>query len=361
MPHLDLALLEAEARERMGEMPYAYYAGGGGDERLLADNVAAWDRWRLHPRVLVDVASVDTATSVLGTPVASPVVAAPTALQSLAHPEGEVASARGAAGAGVLYTLSSISTRSLEDVADATPGGARWMQVYVLRDRGLTAEMVARAKAAGYRALVLTVDAPVPGLRLRELRAGVHLPDDLDLPNLPSASDDARAGGFMAMVARDFDPSMTPEVIGWLAAQSGLPVVAKGVLRGGDARRCIDAGAAAVVVSNHGARQLDEGPATADVLPEVVAAVGGAGEVYVDGGIRRPGDVAKALCLGATAVMVGRPVLWSLAAGGDRGVTDLFEWFRAELARVMGLCGAPRVADLTADLVRRAPGWEVPS
>lgn len=354
-PVVDLALLEEEARRLIGEMPYAYYAGGAEGERLLGDNVAAWSRWQLHPRVLVDVSSVSTATTVLGAPVSSPVLVAPTAIHGLAHPDAEVATARGAARAGSCLVLSSLSTRSLEEVAAAADGSPQWMQVYVLRDRGQTGEMVARAAAAGFRALVLTVDAPVSGLRLREVRGGVHLPADLVLPNLARASTErAREGGFMAVVTGEFDPALTYDDIGWLAAAGGLPVVVKGVQRADDAARCIEAGAAAVVVSNHGARQLDDAPATADILAEVVDAVDGRAEVYVDGGIRRAADAAKALAIGARGVMVGRPVLWSLATGGADGVAALLGWFEAELRRVMALCGAPTVAGLDRCVVRRA-------
>jgi 4-hydroxymandelate oxidase len=353
---LDLPLMEEEARRVVGEMPYAYYAGGAEDERLLADNVAAWSRWQLHPRVLVDVSAVSTATTVLGSPVASPVLLAPTAIQGLAHPEGEVASARGAAAAGACTVLSSLATRSLEDVAAAAPGSPLWMQVYVLRDRGHTTALVDRAVAAGYRALVLTADAPVPGLRQRELRGGVHLPDDLALPNLgDAATARAHEGGFLAVVAREFDPGVTYDDIGWLADRSGLPIVVKGVLRADDAVRCVDAGAAAVVVSNHGARQLDDAPATADVLSEVTDAVGGRAEIYVDGGVRRAGDVAKALALGARGVLVGRPALWALATGGAEGVAGLLSWFQAELCRVLALVGAPTLDQLDRTLVRRGP------
>jgi 4-hydroxymandelate oxidase len=351
--HLDLEAIEAEARRLIGEMPYAYYAGGAESERLLADNVAAWSRWRLHPRVLVDVSTVSTATTVLGTPVRTPVMVAPTAIQGLAHPEAEVATARGAAAAGACLVLSSLATSPLEDVSAAAPGAAQWMQVYVLRDRGCTAELVARAAAAGYRALVLTVDAAVSGLRLRELQGGVHLPDDLSLPNLTGSSTDrAREGGFMAVVTNEFDPALTADDVSWLAGLSDLPVVVKGVQRADDAVRSVEAGAAAVVVSNHGGRQLDDAPATADVLAEVVDALGGRAEVYVDGGIRRAADAAKALALGARGVLVGRPVLWSLAGGGADGVTRLLLWFEAELRRVMALCGAPGVGDLDRSLVR---------
>ncbi len=350
---LDLALMEEEARQAVGEMAYAYYAGGAEDERLLADNVEAWARWRLHPRVLVDVSAVATATTVLGSHVAGPVLLAPTAIQDLAHPEGEVASARGAAAAGACMVLSSLATRSLEDVAAAAPGAPLWMQVYVLRDRNRTAALVDRAVAAGYRALVLTVDAPVPGLRRRELWGGVHLPDGLALPNLgDAATARAREGGFLAVVARELDPSLTYDDIGWLTGRSGLPVVVKGVLRADDAARCVDAGAAAVVVSNHGARQLDDAPATADVVGEVADAVGGRAEIYVDGGVRRAADVAKALALGARGVLVGRPALWALATGGAEGVAGLLTWFHAELRRVLALVGAPTLAHLDRSVVR---------
>jgi 4-hydroxymandelate oxidase len=209
-----------------------------------------------------------------------------------------------------------------------------------------------------YGALVLTVDAPVSGLRLREWRSGVHLPDELALPNLAGAStESARAGGFMAIVTHEFEPALTPDDIGWLAGLSALPVVAKGVQRADDAVRCVEAGAAAVIVSNHGARQLADAPATADILAEVVDAVAGRAEVYVDGGIRRAPDVAKALALGARAALVGRPSLWALATGGAEGVATMLGWFETELARTMALCGAAEVAALDRTLVRRTPGF----
>ncbi len=355
---LSLEELEREARLAIGEMAYAYYAGGADDERLLEGNVAAWGRWQLHPRVLAGVDEVSTATTVLGSRVGLPVGIAPTAIQGLAHPEGEVATARGAAAAGALLILSSLATCPLEDVAAATGDEAvRWMQIYVLRERSRTAELVARTVAAGYRALVLTVDAPVSGLRLREWRTGVHLPDDLALPNLAGDStSSAREGGFMAVVTREFEPALTPDDIGWLAGLSTLPVVVKGVQRADDAVRCVDAGAAAVVVSNHGARQLADAPATADILAEVVDAVGGRAEVYVDGGLRRAPDVVKALALGARVALVGRPSLWALATGGADGVAGMLGWFETEVRRAMALCGAATVDGLDRGLVRRTFG-----
>jgi 4-hydroxymandelate oxidase len=356
---LDLSLMEEEARQRIGEMAYAYYAGGAEDERLLVDNVAAWSRWRLHPRVLTGVSQPSTATTVLGSPVRSPIMVAPTAIHGLADPEGEVATARGAAAAGTCMVLSSLATRSLEDVAASGPAAPRWMQIYVLRDRGHTKDLVQRSAAAGYRALVLTVDAPVSGFRRRELRGGARLPDDLQLPNLDQSSTErAREGGFMAIVHRQFEPALTFDDIGWLAGLTGLPVVVKGVQRADDAVRCVEAGASAVVVSNHGARQLDDAPATADVLGEVADALGGRAELYVDGGIRRAADVAKALALGARGVLLGRPVLWALATGGAEGVAGLLEWLETELCRVMALCGAATVAHLDRSLVRPAAGIE---
>jgi len=359
----DLSLddLERDARHAIGEMAYAYYSGGADDERLLEGNVAAWGHWQLHPRVLAGVAEVAPATTLLGTRVSSPVAIAPTAIQGLAHPEGEAATARGAAEVGALMILSSLATCSLEEVAAAAPGAPRWMQVYILRERARTAELVSRAMAHGYGALVLTVDAPVSGLRLREWRMGVHLPDDLALPNLAGDStDSAHEGGFMAVVTHEFEPALTPDDIGWLADLSPLPVVAKGVQRADDAVRCIEAGAAAVVVSNHGARQLADAPATADILAEIVDAVAGRAEVYVDGGLRRSPDVVKALALGARAALVGRPSLWALATGGAGGVTALLRWYESELRRTMALCGAATVDAVDRSLVRRAPGWALP-
>jgi 4-hydroxymandelate oxidase len=358
---LSLEELEHEARRAIGEMAYAYYSGGADDERLLQGNVDAWSHWQLHPHVLAGISEVSTATTLLGSPVSSPVAIAPTAIQGLAHAEGEVATARGAAEAGALLILSSLATCRLEDVAAAAPDATRWMQVYVLRERERTEELVRRAAAHGYRALVLTVDAPVSGLRLREWRIGVRLPDDLALPNLADGgTDSARDGGFMAVVTNEFEPALTPDDISWLAGLSPLPVVVKGVQRADDAVRCVDAGAAAVVVSNHGARQLADAPATADILAEVVDAVAGRAEVYVDGGVRRAPDVVKALALGARATLVGRPSLWAVATGGAAGVAGMLRWYEAELRRTMALCGASTVDAIGRDLVRRTPGWVLP-
>jgi 4-hydroxymandelate oxidase len=355
---IDLSLeeLEREARRVIGEMAYAYFAGGADDERLLAGNIEAWARWQLHPRVLAGIAGVDLSTRLLGTAVSSPVVIAPTAVQRLAHGEGETATARGAAAVGALMVLSSLASCSLEEVAAAAPGAPRWMQVYILRDRARTVDLVQRTAAHGYGALVLTVDTAVSGLRLRELRGGVRLPPDLALPNVAGGSAQrAHDGGLMAVVTREFEPSLTPDDIGWLAGLSDLAVVVKGVQRADDALRCVEAGAAAIVVSNHGARQLADAPPTADIVGEIADAVGDRAELYVDGGLRRAPDVMKALALGARAVLIGRPSLWALAAGGADGVASLLRWYETELRRTMALCGVATIEGIDRSLVRRAP------
>jgi 4-hydroxymandelate oxidase len=350
MHPLDLEALEAQARERLDRGAYDYIAGGADAELTLADNRAAWSRLRLRPRVLRDVATVSTATSMLGVQVPTPILVAPMAYHRLVHPDGEAASAAGAAAASATYVLSTQTTLPIEDVAAAAPEGLRWFQVYVVRDRGWTAELVARAAAAGYRALVLTVDVPQLGNRLRDLRNRFRLPTGMAPANTPRQLDDPSAVDMLAQPGQ-FDPSLTPDAIAWLGERSGLPVLVKGVLRGDDTVACLDAGAAGVVVSNHGGRQLDTALSTADALAEVAQAAGDRGEVYVDGGIRRGTDVLKALALGAHGVLVGRPVLWSLATGGSDAVQDLLDGLRSDLALAMALSGAANLTDLTRDLI----------
>ena len=352
---MDLDDFEHAARERLTANAWGYYSAGADDELTLADNVAAWRRLRLRPRVLRDVSVLDPSTTVLGTPVSLPVLVAPMAYQRMADDEGERATARAAAAAGTVMVTSTVATVSLEDVAAAAPGAPRWMQVYVQRDRSLAAALVARAVAAGYSALVFTVDLPVLGRRRADEHNAFALPDGMVMANLGHAGP-ASAPGVSALAAHardDFDPGLTFADIGWLRDISGLPVLVKGVLRADDARACVDAGAAAVIVSNHGGRQLDTAVATADALPEVAAAVGSDAEVYVDGGVRRGTDVVKALALGARAVLVGRPLLWGLAVGGEKGVRDVLDCLGGELVRAMALCGARTVGELTPDLIAR--------
>jgi 4-hydroxymandelate oxidase len=349
---VDLDALEQAARERLTPMAYDYYAGGAGTETTVRDNRAAWDGYRLHPYVLRDVSRVATATTLLGTELATPVAVAPTAYQRLAHPDGEVATARGARDAGALVVVSTLATTALEDVVAAAPAAPRWFQLYVFDDRGYAGELVDRAAAAGYGALVLTVDAPVLGYRPRDERNGFRLPSGLAMANVPRELPDTDGSGLAALFT-SIDRTVTFDDLAWLRERSGLPLVVKGVHRADDAVRCLDAGADAVVVSNHGGRQLDAAVATADVLPEVVDAVAGRAPVLVDGGLRDGTDVLKALALGADAVLVGRPVLWALATGGADGVRDLLRWWTQDLARAMTLAGVTDVGDVPRDLVRR--------
>jgi 4-hydroxymandelate oxidase len=349
------------AAQCLPRMVYDYYASGADDESTLAGNEVAWARVRLRPRCLVDVSARDLSTTVLGRPVAMPVLVAPTAFQRMAHPDGELASARAAAAAGTVMTLSTLANSTLEDVAaayDAERGarGGRWFQLYVYRDRGITRALVERAEAAGYDALALTVDAPFLGRRLRDVRNGFALPAGLSVANLvghgKGAVDPALGdSGLAAYVATMLDPSLTWRDVEWLRSITRLPVVVKGVVRGDDTRRAAAHGASGVVVSNHGGRQLDGAVATADALREVADAAGDALEVFVDGGVRRGTDVLKALALGARAVLVGRPVLWGLACDGAAGVASALGMLRAELDMAMALAGCASARDATPDLV----------
>jgi 4-hydroxymandelate oxidase len=343
----DAAELERRARAVLPAGIYDYYAGGSGREITLRANVKAWRRVRLRPRVLRDVSAVNTSTDVVGGPgglmcrVRTPIAIAPTAFHRLAHPEGELATAVGAARAGALIVLSTRSSRRIEDVAAAISGagGTWWFQVYLMRDRELTAGLVRRAAAAGARALVLTADTPVVGTKRRY--DGDALVSEADfLVNL---------GPVGHLNAANLASNVTFADIGWLAELSGgLPVVVKGVLRPDDAEACMAHGAAGIIVSNHGGRQLDGAISTASALPEVAASMTRwpAGPVYVDGGVRSGEDVLAALALGAQAVFLGRPVLWALACGGADGVQALLDGLTSDLAHAMALAGAACLADL---------------
>jgi 4-hydroxymandelate oxidase len=353
---LNLREFEALAEACLEPAAYDYYRGGAGDEQSLRENEAAWSRLRLRPRALVDVSHVDLATTFLGAPVSLPVGVAPLAYQCLADPEGERATARAAAGAGALMAVSTLATTSLEDVASAAPGSPRWFQLYVFRDRALSASLCARAEAAGYGAVVLTVDTPRLGRRERDLRNGFGLPSHLGNANFGDAiargSAAAPEGSGLARLAdAHFDDSLRWDALAWLRAQTRLPVLIKGVVRADDARLAVEHGAAGVIVSNHGGRQLDGSIATAEALPEVVEAVDGRGEVYVDGGVRRGVDVLRALALGARGVLLGRPVLWGLAAGGEAGVRHVLELVRGELELALALAGSPRATQVDPSLL----------
>jgi len=364
-----LADFEAIARRRMEPAHFDYVAGGAGDELTIADNGAAWRRWRLRPRVLVDVSRVDCATTVLGCAVALPVGVAPVAFQHFAHADAETATAGAAAGAGALFCLSTMSSRSLEEVAAAADGGGdagapRWFQLYVHRDRDRSEELVRRAAAAGYSAIVVTVDFPVAGRRERDLRNRLPYPPvygNFELPPVESGEGDGGGGegggdGVLAAAVGAWnDAALTWRDLAWLRGLTDLPLVVKGVLTAADARLAADHGAAAVVVSNHGGRQLDRAVASADALPEVVEEAGDRLEVYVDGGIRRGVDVVTALALGARGVLIGRPLIYALAAGGAAGVARAFEILRTELLTDMALLGITSLAEVNRDFVVRSP------
>ncbi|HEY6572296.1 MAG TPA: alpha-hydroxy acid oxidase [Candidatus Eisenbacteria bacterium] len=354
---LNIADVEAVAQRKMPRASFDYYAGGAEDERTLARNRSAMDRWVLLHRVLVDVSRMDLSTTFLGAPVAMPIALAPTAFHKLAHPEGERATARAAGRAGVLMTASTIASTSLEAIAEAATGPL-WFQLYVYKDRELARDLVERAERSGFRALVLTVDTPVLGRRERDFRNGFALPSGVTMANFDSYPDLYKRwnlpGGMSARVHELMDQSLTWDAVSWLRSISRLPIVLKGIVRADDARRALDAGVDAIVVSNHGGRQLDGGEATILALPEVVEAVAGRMEVYVDGGFQRGSHVLKALALGARGVLIGRAYLWGLAAGGDLGVERVLEILRGELTMAMALAGSPRLADIDRTIVRPA-------
>lgn len=351
-PHpVNVSELEPLARAQLTNDAYAYAAGGSGDEHTLRWNVEAWARIRLAPRFLVDVGTVDTTLQLLGHDLAAPILLAPTAAHRLFHPEGELETIRGAAAAQTLYVQSTLATVGVSEVGAAATG-PWWFQLYVQRDRGFTRDLLARAEDAGASALVLTVDLPVLGARDTDRRNSFGLPPGLVYANLVGL--DAVADELppeRRVYNRHLDPTVTWADLAWVRSVARVPVLVKGLLRPDDARRAVEHGVDGVVVSNHGARNLDTVPATADALPRVVEAVGGRVPVLVDGGIRRGTDIAKALMLGATAVLVGRPYVWGLAVHGAAGVTLVVDLLRTELEMAMALLGAPTLADLTDDLI----------
>jgi L-lactate dehydrogenase (cytochrome) len=362
--------LRDRARRRLPRTLFDLIDGAADDEVTLARNRAAFATVGLLPRVLVDVGSVALGTSLLGQPIDLPVVLAPTGQTRSFHPEGERAVARAAGRAGTVYCLSTMGSTSIEDVA-ASGGGPKWFQLYVARDRGLAKELIARAKAAAYQALCLTVDVPVIGNRERDLRNGMAIPprlgprelfdaatrvpwwwhflrsDPPGMPNLGQAS--SGAADFRASLRGMrslFDPGVTWSDVEWMLSEWNGPFAVKGVQHPDDAAQAVRLGVGAVVVSNHGGRQLDQGLGTFSLLPRIVERVGTDAEIVLDGGVRRGTDVVKAMAAGATCCMVGRPYLYGLAVGGEAGVTRLFEILEGELTRALMLLGCPSVRDL---------------
>jgi 4-hydroxymandelate oxidase len=353
---INLFELETKARELLPQTAYDYYASGANDEITLRENRAAYERLTLLPRMLVDVSDRHMGTTALGQPISMPILIAPTAFQGLAHPDGEVATVKAAGASKTLMTLSTLSTFSIEEVM-AVATGPVWFQLYVFKDRAISVSLVKRAEVAGCKAIVFTVDAPLLGRRERDVRNQFKLPAGLSVKNLLPAGlkefPDTIAGSGLALyIASLLDPALTWNDIEWLTGITKLPVLVKGILRLDDALLAVNHGASGIIVSNHGARQLDTTPATISVLPEIADAVGGKAEVYVDGGIMRGTDVLKAIACGARAVFIGRSVLWGLASGAEAGVRYVLEMMRQELDLAMALCGCPTLSSITRDLIR---------
>jgi isopentenyl diphosphate isomerase/L-lactate dehydrogenase-like FMN-dependent dehydrogenase len=323
---------------------WCYFEGGAGDEITLRANVASYRRWQLRPRMLVDVAAVSAATTVLGTPVSMPLLVAPFAMQRLLHPDGEVATTRAAAAAGTVMCVSTITSSTHEEIAEAAGAAPRWLQLYVLRDRQRTLDHIAEARECGYSAIALTVDVPFLGRRERDLRLGFELP-----PNLPVPYVKGKDPNVAMTFAQQFQmsPSVTWRDLEWIASASGMPVILKGILTREDAALALEHGADAIIVSNHGGRQLDGVAASLDALPEVVEVVDGRCEVYVDGGVRRGTDVLKALALGARAALTARAIASGLAVGGEAGVRDVLTLLHDEIELGLALLGCTSPAEVT--------------
>jgi L-lactate dehydrogenase (cytochrome) len=367
----DLRLL---ARRRAPRAVFDYTDGGAGDEISLRRSRAAFARVEFQPRVLQDVSRIDMTTTILGTPAALPLVFAPTGFTRMLHTDGEAAVAHAAGRAGIPYALSTMGTTSIERLATEASSTRLWFQLYLWRDRAASSDLVARASEAGYEALVLTVDTPVPGARLRDVRNGLTLPPSLAVRTLAEGALHARwwfdlltteplefaslnrfDGTVAELVGQVFDPALTMRDLAWLREIWTGPLVVKGITTVADARAVVDAGADAVVVSNHGGRQLDRAPTPLERLPQVVDAVGDRAEVYVDGGILSGGDVVAAVALGARAALVGRAYLYGLMAGGERGVAKAAEILAKEVACTLALLGVTRAEDLRPEHVLLRP------
>ncbi|HXN65446.1 MAG TPA: alpha-hydroxy acid oxidase [Candidatus Acidoferrales bacterium] len=349
-----LSDFEAAAKGRVPHMAWEFFNGAAADEITMRWNLEAYQRIKLKPHVLVDVSKIDTRVHLLGQELAFPIILAPTAYHKLAHPEGELATARGAGAAHATMVVSTVATTSIEDIAKVATQPL-WFQLYVQRDRGFTRELVQRAEAAGVRALCLTVDTPITGARNRELRAQFELPPELDRPNLRGlkvggvavATDpSAHLATGESIYTSATDPSMTWKDLDWLLSFAKVPLLTKGILNPEDADRAVKAGVAGIMVSNHGARNLDTVPATIEALPLVAEKVAGRVPVIVDGGVRRGTDVLKAIANGANAAMIGRPYLYGLSVAGDAGVARVVDILRREFEMAMALTGRPTIASI---------------
>ncbi len=355
---ITVADFERVAAEKLDAGVAGYFFGGAGDELTLGENVAAWHGWRLRPRVLAGLGEWRTGVEVLGGNVSMPILVAPVAYQGLVDPEGEAAMARAATAAGTIMCVSTLATMRPRQVAEAAPGGRRWFQLYCFRDEAVTRAMIEEACDCGYEAIAITVDAPRGGNRERDRRTGFAIPEQIGVSSVEEALGSSRAVTIEETFAL-MEPALTWSYLEDLVSDCPLPVFVKGVLTAEDAALAVEHGAAGVVVSNHGGRQLDRCLATAEALPEVADAVEGRGTVLVDGGIRRGVDVAIALGLGADAVLVGRPALWGLAAAGEAGARQVLELLRGELELTLALCGCASPGELGRSHLRRAPAASV--
>jgi 4-hydroxymandelate oxidase len=353
-----LADLEEAACRRTPPAVWGYVQGGAGEETALAANRAAFRRRTIRPRVLAGLRTIDLGTTLLHQGVGVPFFIAPTAYHGALHPDAEIGTARAAAGARALAIISTLSSCSLEQIAEAAPEGRRWFQLYLQPDLKDTQDLAARAEKAGFTGLVLTVDTPMLGVRDRQKRAGFAIDSSVPIGNGAHIRPPSRGPVWDgSQFSLREDASATWDILDRLRSVTSLPLVVKGVLTAEDARRAAGSGASAIIVSNHGGRQLDCAPATLDVLPEVVAAAGPKVEVYLDGGIRRGGDILLALASGARAVGIGRPILWALAVGGGAGVAQYLSVLREELAMTMALAGLSRVSEITPALLGPPRPW----
>jgi 4-hydroxymandelate oxidase len=351
---LNLHEYETAARVLLSPMTLDYINGGSCDEVTVRANRTAFDRWRFLPRVLRGLREVSTATTVLGQHISLPVLIAPSGMHRMAHDAGERATAHAAWDTGTIYTMSTAATVPMEEIGQG--GGPWWFQLYVFSDRGITRDLVERAAAAGASALVVTVDVPLLGRREADERNRFTMPDGFILANLQSPShqllqSSGVGSALTSYIGAAWESALTWDDLDWLASLSPLPVIPKGILHPDDARRAFEHGAQAVIVSNHGGRQLDGAVASLDALPAIAEAVEGRGELLLDGGIRRGTDILKALALGARAVLIGRPVYWGLAVGGEAGVRHILELLRAELALDLMLCGLASPEEVTRELL----------
>ncbi|XP_046575616.1 hydroxyacid oxidase 1-like [Haliotis rubra] len=350
-----LSVLDYEeyARGRLGPVE-AYFNSGCHLEQTLKDNVSAYSRYRFRPRVLKDVSKRDMSTTVLGSPVSCPVGVAPMSMCRMAHLDGEMGIAKACERHRVPFGLSTLSTVGIEEIGTGAPNSVRWFQLYIFKERRLTETLVQRAEAAGFSALVLTVDAPVGGRRLATAREGFTVPGHIRLPNIDaskSLTTDVANMPYMEFVAKQLDPSVTWDDVRWLQNFTRLPLIVKGIHTAEDAREAVSHGVSAIWVSNHGGRQLDGVPASLDVLAEVVDAVGGRCEVYLDGGVRSGFDVIKAVAIGARAVFIGRPALWGLVHKGTEGVVNLLQLVKDEVDNAMALLGVTTLSEVNRNHV----------